>query len=201
MNSTDRRNRRTMLTVLAVAGGMLGLSFASVPLYSLFCKVTGFDGTPQVAEGRIAPGAPAHARIFRIEFNADTNPALPWDFVPEQRAVTVQAGESQLIAYRATNRSDHSITGTALFNVTPEKAASYFVKTECFCFQKQTLTAGQTMDFPVMFYIDPDIANDRNLDDVSSITLSYTFYPDRSDALARAKAAVSQPVTDSKSGG
>lgn len=200
MNGPALKNRRILLTMLGLAACMLGLAFASVPLYSLFCKATGFGGTPQMAEGRAAPGAPAHARSFRVEFNADTNPALPWDFAPAQHAVQVTAGESQLVAYRATNRSDHAIVGTALYNVTPEKVAPYFVKTQCFCFEKQTLAAGQTMDFPVMFYIDPDIAEDRNLDDVTSITLSYTFYPDRSQALERAKASLSQPTPDNSGG-
>ena len=186
MADIKRKNRRLFLGLVGVALGMLGLAYASVPLYSLFCKVTGFGGTPQIAENASAPGETGE-RLFRVEFNADVNSALLWEFVPEQRAVMVRAGEEKLVAYRATNNADHAVTGTAVFNVTPEKAAPYFVKTQCFCFEEQTLAAGQGADFPVLFFIDPDIANDRNLDDVSSITLSYTFYPSRDEAVERAR--------------
>jgi cytochrome c oxidase assembly protein subunit 11 len=169
-----RRNRRVGGAVVGVIIGMVGLSFASVPLYRLFCQVTGFGGTPRTGAA-LAPGGTG--QTIRVYFNADVNPALAWRFAAEKRQVTLPLGEDQLAFYRATNETTRPLTGTALYNVTPEKAAKYFQKTACFSFERQTLEAGQSMEFPVSFWIDPKIATDPATADVRAITLSYTFFP------------------------
>lgn len=168
-----RRNRRVAVVLASVVAGMVGLSFASVPLYRLFCQVTGYGGTTQVADA--APAAAAE-RMMEIRFNADTDPALPWRFQPAERAIEVRVGEEHLAFYEAENLSDRPITGTATFNVTPLKAGQYFSKIACFCFTEQRLEAGQRVDMPVSFFVDPAISEDPNLDDVRTITLSYTFF-------------------------
>jgi len=173
--ATDRSNRRLGLGLAGVVVGMIGLAYASVPLYDLFCRVTGYGGTTQRAA--VAP-AETGARTFRVRFNADVNPDLPWNFRPAQNEVVVKAGEERLAFFRAVNDSNEPVVGTAVYNVTPQKIGAYFNKIECFCFTKQRLQPGETMDFPVSFFVDPDVAGDRNLDDVTTITLSYTFYPD-----------------------
>jgi cytochrome c oxidase assembly protein subunit 11 len=160
---------------------MGGLVSYSVPLYQLFCRVTGYGGTTQVATG---PASQILDRTITIRFNADVNPQLPWRFEPAQGPVTVRVGEPMLAFYRASSNSDVPVTGTAVFNVTPAKAGLYFDKIDCFCFTEQTLLPGQVADLPVQFFIDPAIVKDRNLDDVSTITLSYSFFkaPDQSAA-------------------
>ncbi len=152
---------------------MTGLAFASVPLYRLFCQVTGYGGTNQVAE--TAPGQVFERRIT-VRFNADVNPKLPWHFQPLERAVTLRVGEPGLAFYRAVNLTDQPVRGTATFNVTPLKAGQYFNKTQCFCFDEQRLEAGEAVEMGVSFFIDPAILEDRNLDDVTTVTLSYTFF-------------------------
>lgn len=183
---TAARNRRLGVILAGVVVGMVGLAYASVPLYDLFCRVTGYGGTTQRAE--LAPEAAGERRIV-IRFNADVDPNLPWSFRPAQTAMEVRVGEEKLAFYRATNQAGEPVTGTSVFNVTPQKAGGYFNKIECFCFTKQTLKPGETMDFPVSFFVDPDIETDPNLDDVKIITLSYTFFPDRDD---RPTAALAQ---------
>ncbi|MET4697427.1 cytochrome c oxidase assembly protein subunit 11 [Constrictibacter sp. MBR-5] len=170
----DSRNARVALPLVAIVAGMGMMAYASVPLYQLFCQVTGYGGTTQVAEatdGRVLD------REMVIRFNADVNPALPWAFRPEQHEVRVKVGEQGLAFYRAENRSSRPIVGTAVYNVTPQKAGLYFSKIQCFCFTEQRLEPGESIDMPVTFFVDPAIAEDRNLDDVGTITLSYTFYP------------------------
>ena len=178
-----RGNRRTGLVLGAVVAGMVGLSFASVPLYRLFCQVTGFGGTTQVAA---APSDVQLERVIKVRFNADVDRGLPWAFQPVEREVRVQVGESRLAFYEATNRSSQDIVGTATFNVTPLKAGQYFNKVACFCFTEQRLAPGETMDMPVSFFIDPAIVDDPAMADVATITLSYTFFRDgaASDRLA-----------------
>lgn len=168
-----RKNRRMGLIVVATVVGMIALSFAAVPLYSLFCRMTGFDGTPLRAA---ALPDTILDRTVTIKFNADTDRNLPWDFKPEQREITVRLGERGLTAYQAHNRTGQPVTGTALYNVTPDKVGKYFQKIECFCFAEQLLEPGQTMHMPVMFFIDPAMNDDPNMNDVTTITLSYTFY-------------------------
>lgn len=168
------KNRRVALISAAVVVGMVGLAYASVPLYQLFCQVTGFGGTTQRAEA--APEKTVDRRMT-ILFDANTAGSLPWTFEPVQRSLDVKVGEENFAYYRATNNSDHAITGTAVFNVTPDTTGAYFNKIECFCFTEQTLKPGQSVEMPVSFFIDPAIVDDRGLDKINTITLSYTFYP------------------------
>lgn len=171
----NRANGRVALSLAGVVVAMSGLAYASVPLYELFCRVTGFGGTTQVAES--LPETISERRIA-IRFNADVNPDLPWAFQPLEREVSLQVGESGLAFYRATNRAARPTAGTATFNVTPLKAGQYFNKVQCFCFTEQTLAPGESMDMAVSFFVDPAIEEDPNLDEVRTITLSYTFFPD-----------------------
>ena len=167
------RNRRIAVTAFCFAALMVGAAFAAVPLYRVFCQVTGFGGTPQVAES--APATVLQRRMT-VRFNADMGPALPWEFAPVRRKISIRVGEQALAFYRARNLSDRAVTGTATFNVTPLKAGQYFNKIDCFCFTEQTLAPGASADMPVTFFVDPAIADDPNLDDVTTITLSYTFF-------------------------
>jgi len=167
------RARRT--AVLAVLGicFMTGLAWASVPLYRMFCQVTGLNGTTQ--RGSRAPGA-VDAQV-QVDFDANVSPKLPWRFVPENRSETVAVGARDMVFFKASNRSDKPITGTATFNVTPAQAGKYFTKIQCFCFTEQTLQPGETVRMPVIFYVDPKMLADPDARDVETITLSYTFYP------------------------
>jgi len=171
-----RRNGRTGLIMALVALGMAGLAFASVPLYRLFCQVTGFGGTTQMAIGTEAPGAVAGQRVS-VRFDATVSHALPWRFVPEQPTHNVAIGERNIAFYTARNLSDRPVTGTATFNVTPVQAGQYFTKIECFCFTEQILQPGEEMRMPVVFYVDPRILDDADARRITEITLSYTFYP------------------------
>jgi cytochrome c oxidase assembly protein subunit 11 len=172
----NRRNAATAVVLIGVVGGMAGLAYASVPLYRWFCQVTGFGGTTQVAEqlpDRVLD------RMITVRFNADVSSSLAWRFRPAQRSIDVRLGEQGLAFFEARNDSDRPTTGTATFNVTPAKAGPYFTKIDCFCFDEQTLAPGQSADMPVTFFVDPKMAGDRNLDDVTTITLSYTFFHSR----------------------
>ena len=182
------RKAATAALLLGVTAGMVGLSFAAVPLYRMFCQVTGFGGTTQRAA--TAPGAVA-GRLITVRFDAEVDPSLPWRFEPEQSSIAVRVGESATAFYKATNLSQESVIGQAVFNVTPLKAGLYFDKIQCFCFTQQRLAPGESEDMPVTFFVDPDILKDRNLDDVGTITLSYTFYRDK-EAEAAAKAEVTR---------
>lgn len=179
--SLKNRNRRLALISFSVAACMVGASFAAVPLYEIFCRVTGYGGTTQVAEA--APEKVLDRRMT-VRFNADVGKAMPWRFAPTQDRLELKVGEQALAFYRAKNNSNRTITGTATFNVTPSKAGQYFNKVECFCFTEQELKPGGEIDMPVTFFIDPAIADDPNLNEVTTITLSYTFFetdpdPDR----------------------
>jgi len=195
MTGPDRRksNLRLALPLAGLVFGMLGFAFASVPLYRIFCQVTGFGGTTQVAAG---PADRVLEREVHVRFDANRDPSLPWQFEPVQREVVVQVGEQGLAFYRAVNRGSEPVIGTATFNVTPLKAGQYFNKIECFCFTEQRLDPGQSIDMPVTFFVDPRIAEDRNLDRVRTITLSYTFYRVGDDANGSAvHAAESRPAS------
>ncbi|UEM02900.1 cytochrome c oxidase assembly protein [Skermanella rosea] len=170
---TRRKNLVVMGGLLGLVFGMIGLSFAAVPLYNLFCQVTGFGGTTQRAEG---PAGEILDRTVKVRFNADVNGALPWGFRPEIHQMEVRIGESAMMSYRAVNHSDEPIVGTATYNVTPDKAGIYFNKIQCFCFTEQRLEPGQSVDMPVYFFVDPAMADDPKLDDIQTITLSYTFF-------------------------
>ena len=171
----SRKGRTAFLATLLVFG-MTGLAFASVPLYRIFCQVTGFDGTTMRAESDRAPGAVEGSSIS-IRFDANTSSALPWKFAPVKRTETVTIGERELAHYSAKNLSDRAVTGTASFNVTPVAAGRYFTKIQCFCFERQTLKAGEEVQMPVVYYVDPAILADPAARDIKEITLSYTFYP------------------------
>jgi len=173
MSGTRRAKAVTALLACAAICGMLGLTAASVPLYRLFCQVTGYGGTTQFAKA--APVAPA-LRTIKIRFNADVDPSLPWAFEPGQREVVVRLGEQHLAYFRARNRTDHAITGQATYNVTPDKVGAYFDKIACFCFDEQVLQPGEEVDMPVSFFVDPAILDDPNAREVTTITLSYTFF-------------------------
>ena len=173
-NQNQSKNGRTALMCLALVAGMVGLSYAAVPLYRIFCQVTGFAGTTQRAD---AGADRILDRLMKVQFDANTSAALNWEFAPAQREVTLKVGEKGLAFYRARNASDAEITGTATFNVSPPGAGLYFSKIECFCLTEQTLKAGEEVDLPVMFFIDPDIEHDEDLNALRTITLSYTFYP------------------------
>ncbi len=160
-----------MLAGLVVS--MLGLSYAAVPLYKIFCQVTGYAGTTQRAK---AAPATASKKTILVRFDANVSRDLDWQFKPVQRSITLKIGEEKLAFYKAINTSNKPITGTATFNVTPAIAGSYFNKIACFCFTEQTLQPGESVDMPVSFFIDPDILTDPDTIDVKEITLSYTFF-------------------------
>ena len=168
------RNTAVFASCFAVVLGMLGASYAAVPLYYMFCRATGYGGTPSRADA--APGVVGN-RVFTVRFDTNVDPLLPWTFMPEQRSVTVKLGEQKLVYFHAANRSDKAIVGHAAFNVAPDNAARYFDKIQCFCFTEQRLEAGESVDMPVSFFVSPAILKDHESDTISEITLSYTFYP------------------------
>ena len=184
------RNRILAAVLVAVVGGMAGLTFAAVPLYRLFCAVTGYGGTPKIGLAA-APGATG--QMVTVRFNADTNPGLPWQFRPVQAEVRLPLGEEQVAFYTARNMADEPVTGVAVYNVTPEKVGKYFHKTACFCFNKQVLAPHQSMEFPVSFWVDPAIRQDPNTSDVQVITLSYTFFRSLEDAAKSGALATAGP--------
>jgi cytochrome c oxidase assembly protein subunit 11 len=173
MNSLAAKNRTIGLRAALFGVAMLALAFASVPLYRVFCQVTGFGGTTMKAEA--APGAVAGQ--IGVRFDANISPMLPWKFEPEQETVRLHPGARTTIYYDATNYTARNTTGQAIFNVTPEAAGKYFSKIECFCFTEQTLKPGQKARMPVVFYVDPKLREDPATRDIDEITLSYTFYP------------------------
>lgn len=169
----DRRNRKVGVMVAAVAFGMLGVAFAAVPLYRMFCQVTGYGGTTQRV---VKPSETILDQTISVRFDANVR-GLAWTFEPVVRTMDVRIGENTLAFYRATNMSNVPLVGTATFNVTPEITGGFFNKMACFCFTEQLLEPGQTIDMPVSFYVDPSIATDKDGRHVKEITLSYTFYP------------------------
>lgn len=168
-------NKKLAFSLIAIAAGMVMLAYASVPLYQLFCQVTGFGGTTNVATQTALP-VTIKDREITIRFESNLDPNLPWRFKPDQRETKVKIGEQRLISYMAENRTDRAVTGTATYNVTPHAAGQYFNKVQCFCFTKQTLNPQQTVHMPVSFFIDPEILNDKDLKGITNITLSYTFF-------------------------
>ena len=171
--SQDKAKRRTALISAVVALGMTGAAFAAVPLYKRFCQATGFDGTVRKADA-----APTQVLDSTLLIRFDTNvQGLPWDFHADQQTQTVQIGKTGLAFFHVTNHSDKPVTGHAAYNVVPEGAAKYFSKLQCFCFTDQTLQPGQSMDFPVVYFVDPKYAADPETKDGQDITLSYTFFP------------------------
>lgn len=187
--SDARKNRRVGLMAAAGALAMLGLGYASVPLYRLFCQVTGYGGTTQRADAAAAAGVKVSARMVRVRFDANVAPSLPWQFRPEQVSQDLKIGERKMATYSARNLSGRAITGTASFNVSPEQAGRYFNKIECFCFTEQTLQAGQDVRMPVIYFVDPAILDDPAAKNIEEITLSYTF-TETTESAARGRDAV-----------
>jgi cytochrome c oxidase assembly protein subunit 11 len=175
----EKGKQKTLLLVVSVVFFMGALSYASVPLYKLFCQVTGYGGTTQVVQN---VSDKVVDRSITVRFDANVNPALDWRFEPTQKSIKLSLGENALAFYRAENTGSGPLVGTATFNVTPDKAGIYFNKVECFCFQEQLLAPNEVIDMPVSFFIDPNMMNDPNLDDVTTITLSYTFFRSRTQS-------------------
>jgi cytochrome c oxidase assembly protein subunit 11 len=177
-----RKNLRVAAAAASVAVAMVGLAYASVPLYSMFCEVTGFGGTTRRAD--VAPET-ATDKFITIRFDANTAGSLGWNFHPVQSVMKVKIGEQNMAHYSATNTTDKVLTGSAIFNVTPVEAGAYFNKIQCFCFTEQTLKPGESADLPVDFFVDPAILDDPDSMSISEITLSYTFFPvDKPDAVS-----------------
>ena len=174
-----RALRRTALLCAGIPLAMVGLAYASVPLYDLFCRVTGFGGTPMV---RTEQAGTVLDRTMSVRFDANVSPRLGWRFSPEMPRLETRIGQTQTVFYRMRNEGSAPSAGIATFNVTPELAAAYFVKLECFCFNELALAAGEEIDTAVVFYIDPAIVDDPNLKDIGAVTLSYTFHPARNGA-------------------
>ena len=191
----QKRNRYIFAGLIGMVVMMNGFAYATVPAYRAFCQKFGFAGTPRVEARAPATENILIERLITIRFNSDIDTSLNWRFKPVQRSIDLHVGETGLAFFEAKNRHETEITGTATFNVTPLKAAPYFVKIQCFCFTEQTLEPGETAQMPVTFYVDPEIAEDKNLDDVKTITLSYTFFRDQDADAAREAAAV---VTEEK---
>lgn len=173
---TQRKMQRTAFACLGIVVGMVGLAYASVPLYDLFCKVTGFDGTPITRDSNHSE---VLDRTIAVRFDANVAPGLSWRFLPEKPEITVKLGETTTVYYKVTNTGDKPATGIATYNVQPDLAGTYFSKLECFCFTEQTLKPGETLESAVVFYVDPRILQDSDVKDLSSITLSYTYFPSK----------------------
>lgn len=184
-----RDNAVALACTVAVAV-MVGVSYAAVPLYQMFCQATGFGGTTQRA---ISPSTKVLERPITVRFDANVSPALKWMFEPVQRTVKTKVGENVLAFYRATNNSDHAITGTASFNVAPDVAGKHFSKIECFCFKEQTLQPGETVEMPVSFFVDAALVKDPDAAYVQEITLSYTFYESGAKAAGVTKTGTTAP--------
>ena len=189
-----RRNTVLMLSLVVLITGMVGLSFASVPLYRAFCRVTGFGGTTQRVE---TASARVVDRTIRIHFNADIDRNLPWSFKPEVPDIRLKLGQTGLVNFRAENRSNRTVTSTAVYNVTPDNAGIYFNKIQCFCFNEQQLEAGQAVDMPVSFYVDPSLADDPDMKGVDTITLSYTLFEAKPGAGLPVRTYERKPVASS----
>ena len=171
----NKRIKFTAFLVVSIIIGMISLSYAAVPLYDLFCRTTGFGGTP-VEKKDIINNKSINSIDIKMQFNSDVAGGLEWKFLPVERQKIVKTGNNTLVFYKAKNLSNNKITGVATFNVTPLKIGKYFSKIDCFCFEEQTLESGEEVEMPVSFYIDPEIANDPNTKEVKTITLSYTFF-------------------------
>lgn len=189
----QRSNRIVAISCASFFVAMIGMAYAAVPLYQMFCQVTGYGGTTQRVEQM---SDTILDQTVKVRFDANVSGGLPWDFKPVQREVTVRIGETTIINYEAKNISDRPASGRATFNVSPDLTGSYFNKVQCFCFTDTTLAAGETMEMPVMFFVDPDIVKEKDLKGLTTITLSYTFFPlDKEPANAEVKPAVEHKKT------
>lgn len=173
-------NTKTLFILSGVGVAMLGLGFASDPLYDTFCRVTGYGGTPKIADDNLSEIVD---RTVTVEFDSNVSDELPWKFRPDQRRMDVKLGQSGLAYYTVENTSDEVVTGVANFNVMPIKAAPFFIKTDCFCFEEQTIQPGEKLNLPVIFFVDPQLDEDSRLDEIKSMTLSYTFFPTEAGAM------------------
>jgi cytochrome c oxidase assembly protein subunit 11 len=194
LNASEAQRLKSVRTALwcgALVMSMTALAFASVPLYDLFCRMTGFGGTPMV---RAEAASGTSDRIIQVRFDANVAPGLGWLFEAEQSAINARVGQTMTVFYKVTNRSDVATTGIATFNVQPSHAGAHFVKMQCFCFTEHTLQPGESMEAPVVFYIDPDIEKNRDMRNVASMTLSYTYFPSKNgQAVADAKVGGDKP--------
>lgn len=188
------KNRKVGILAAGGALAMLGLGYASVPLYQLFCQVTGYGGTTQRADAAAVAGVKVAGKSVTIRFDANVARDMPWQFKPMQVKQEVRIGQRQMARYEAQNLSDQKVTGTAIFNVSPEQAGKYFNKIQCFCFTEQTLQPGQKIPMPVIYYVDPAILDDPAAKDIAEITLSYTFNETHESVAARQRKPVSQPM-------
>lgn len=192
--TTPKRSSNLLVAgaCLAFFGGMIGITYASVPLYKIFCKVTGYNGTTQRVD---QASTKILDRNITIRFDANVSSDLPWTFQPDQREVTIKLGETTKVAFKVKNEFAQATRGKATFNVTPELAGAYFNKLECFCFTDQTLQPGQSLDMPVVFFVDPDIITEPDLKDIKTITLSYTFFASKDETpVANVSQKVVSPV-------
>ena len=198
----ENRNRKVGLYALTGALAMLGLGYASVPLYRLFCQVTGFGGTTMRVSEAEAGRVAISAQTISVRFDSNVDRGMPWSFRPEKMTDTAQLGGRRMAIYLARNNSDRPVTGMATFNVTPEAAGKYFNKVQCFCFNEQTLQPGQEVRMPVIYYVDPAIRDDEDARAIEQITLSYTFHqqPDAVQA-APAVQTAPKPLDHSRSDG
>jgi cytochrome c oxidase assembly protein subunit 11 len=186
------RNVRVAVVCAAFATGMVGLAYASVPLYRMFCQITGFGGTPQRAE---RASTAVSDRKINVRFDANVGPGLSWDVVPVVPLMQLRLGENAIAHYRVTNRSERTVVGTSTFNVTPDQSGAFFNKIECFCFTEQWLEPGETVEMAVSFFVDPALAEDVDGARIRDITLSYTFYP-----VANPKPRTADSKTESRRG-
>lgn len=173
----SRRNRKAAVLALCFAGGMLGMGYAAVPLYRIFCEATGFGGTTMKVSEETASAIAVTDKQIVVRFDSNVSSALPWRFKPENPTEKITIGARDMAAFVAENLSSKPVTGTATFNVTPVQAGRYFAKVQCFCFTEQTLQPGEKVRMPVIYYVDPAILTDPDTKDIEEITLSYTFYP------------------------
>lgn len=181
-HKSSRSATWTALACAAVVAGMTGLAFASVPLYALFCKATGFDGTPRVGAAPSAAVEGTGAKPVTVHFDTNVSAKLPWRFRPETRSVEAVPGKTATVFFKVTNTGSAPSTGVAVFNVQPDLVGSYFVKVQCFCFNEHTLQPGESVEFPLVFYVDPKLREDADIADLSQMTLSYTYYPSKNGA-------------------
>ena len=190
-DAAGKRNVRVAVVCASVAVGMVGMAYASVPLYRLFCQVTGFGGTTQRVE---KPSTEMLEKRVTVRFDANVGPGFYWDFQPVVQKIDVNIGENALVFYRATNRSDKPLVGTATFNVTPDQVGSFFNKVQCFCFTEQRLEPGESIEMPVSFFVDPAIVKDPDGAKVRNITLSYTFFPVDKPRSAKTETGNAEPA-------
>lgn len=195
----SRPNRNALRTALACGGlalGMTGLAFASVPLYDAFCKATGYDGTPRQGPALAASAGTAESMV--VHFDTNVSPTLPWKFRAEARSVEARLGETKTVFFQVKNTGATPSSGVATFNVQPGLMGGYFVKIACFCFKEQTLQPGETLDVPVVFYVDPDVRKDSNTAHLSEMTLSYTYFASKNGEPVTATLATTGPTGDKR---